>query len=134
MKNKMFKLSTVLVALSILSGCATPTPNRITKVNETTYPSGITVAIYNDKIKKSLVISDARMSFGKSKRQAQFILNNKSDNILILKVRSEWTDKRGVMISTYPTIQTIKLLAHSGKRMVIDAPNFKAKDIILNIE
>lgn len=134
MKKTLFKGSLVLLAMALLSGCAEPSPNRISKVQETNYPDGISVSIYDGRIKEGVVVSDARMGFGKSKSQVQLILNNNSDDTYNLAVSSEWSDKRGIKISTYPRVQNIRLVSHSGKRMIIDAPNFKAKNVIVNVE
>ena len=134
MKKRIFNSAIVLVTIALLSGCANPTPNRITKVQESTYPDGISISIYDGRIKEGVIVSDARMVYGKNKSQVQLILNNNSDDTYNLAVSSEWTDKRGIKISTYPQVQHIRLIAHSGKRMIINAPNFKAKDVLINIE
>lgn len=134
MKKSLVSSLIALVGVVLFSGCVSSSPDRISKVYETDYPDGITVSIYDGKIKDDVTITDARMAFGKSKSQAQFIINNNSDDTYNLVVNSEWSDKRGTRISTYPRPQKITLGAQSGKRMVVDAPNFKAKNVIINVE
>jgi len=122
-----------LVGVVLLSGCGASSP-RVAKVYETNYPEGISVSIYDGKIKEDVAISDARMSYGSNKSQVQFIINNRSEDIYNLVVNSEWTDKRGTVIPTYPRPQKIRLEPSSGKRMVVQAPNFKAKNVLINVE
>ena len=125
----------VLVSLLVFSGCANSSQNnRISKVYESDYPEGITVSIYNGKIKDNISVSDARIAYGSNKRQAQFIVNNNSSDIYNLVINTEWSDKRGTKISTYPRPKKVSIDAQSGKRIIIDAPNYKAKDVLINID
>jgi len=135
MKTKIIISLLTLGSILFLSGCgAASAGNRVSKVYETNYPEGISVSIYDGKIKENVVISDARISFGKTKRQVQFIINNRSEDTYNLLIDSEWLDKRDMKISTYPRAKKIKLTAKSGKRIVLDAPNYKAQDVLINIE
>ncbi len=133
MKKKIISGVIALVGIVLFSGCGSSSP-RVAKVYETNYPEGISVSIYDGKIKEDVAISDARMSFGSNKSQVQFIINNRSKDIYNLVVNSEWTDKRGTVIPTYPRPQKIRLEPKSGKRMVVQAPNFKAKNVLINVE
>lgn len=134
MNTKLISTATALVGLMLLSGCGASTANRTMKVQEANYPEGISVSMYDERLQESIGLSDARMAFGKNKNQVRFILNNRSKNRYNLVVDSEWTDKRGNLISTPPRAQKITLAPKSGKRMVLNAPNYKAKDVIINIE
>ena len=134
MKRSIISSVIALVGMVVFSGCVSSSPNRVAKVYETNYPEGISVSIYDGKIKEDVAISDARMSFGSNKSQVQFIINNRSKDIYNLVVNSEWTDKRGTVIPTYPRPQKIRLEPKSGKRMVVQAPNFKAKNVLINVE
>lgn len=130
------KLVSVLVMTStmlVLQGCVA-SENRIAKVEESQYPEGITVSMYDARIKDEISISDARMSFANGKKQVQLIVNNNSKDTYNLVLNPEWTDTRGSVITTYPRPQKITLSAQNAKRVVVDAPNFKAKNVLLNIE
>jgi len=134
MNTKLLSAGIALISLILLSGCGASSANRTMKVYEADYPEGISVSMYNEKIQKNITLSDAKMAFGKNKSQVRFVLNNKSKKVYNLVVDSEWTDKRGMTISSTPKPQKIRLAAKSGKRMLLDAPNYKAKDVIINIE
>jgi uncharacterized protein YcfL len=134
MNTKLISAVIILMSIILLSGCGASSANRTMKVYEADYPEGISVSMYNAKIQKNIVVSDARMAFGKNKSQVRFVLNNRSKRVYNLVVNSEWSDKRGTIISSAPRPQNIRLAAKSGKRMVLNAPNYKAKDVIINIE
>lgn len=134
MKKSVISGVIALVGIVLFTGCVSSSPNRVSKVYETDYPEGISVSIYDGKIKEDVHVSDARMSFGNNKSQVQFIVNNRSGDSYNLVINSEWTDKRGIIIPTYPRPQKFRLDANSGKRMVVSAPSFKAKNVLINIE
>ena len=134
MKKNVISSIIVLVGMIVFSGCVSSSPNRVAKVYETDYPEGISVSIYDGKIKENVAVSDARMSFARNKSQVQFIINNRSEDIYNLVVNSEWTDKRGTVIPSYPRPQKIRLEANSGKRVLVQAPSFKAKNVLINVE
>jgi len=133
---KSLSLVVVIVAGFLFNGCATnaPTQNsRISKVYETSYPEGISVFISNAKVRKNIEISDARIIYGSSKRQLQCIVNNNSNDIYNLIIDTKWSDDRGSQISSYPNAKKIKLYPGNAKRVVIDAPNYKAKDVLIKV-
>jgi len=134
MNTKIISATIALVSLMLLSGCGASSANRTMKVYEADYPEGISVSIYDGRLQESIAVSDARMAFGKNKSQVRFVLNNRSEDIYNLVIDSEWTDKRGTIISTPPRPQKITLAAKSGKRILLNAPNYKAKDVIINVE
>jgi len=134
--KKSLSLIVAIVIGVIFSGCATNSPtqtSRVSKVYETSYPEGISVFINNTKVRANIEITDARITYGKNKRQFQCIINNNSDDIYNLIVDTKWSDDRGVQISSYPNAKKIKLYPKDAKRVVIDAPNYKAKDVLLKI-
>lgn len=135
MKRSLITGLAILATTLVFSGCgAGSSKNMVAKVYETSYPDGISVSIYDGKIKDSVSVSDARMAFARNKSQVQFILKNNSKNVHNVLVNTEWTDKRGIVIPTYPRPQKVRLQAQNGKRIVVDAPNFKAKNVLINIE
>ncbi|MDF1875244.1 DUF1425 domain-containing protein [Sulfurimonas sp. SAG-AH-194-I05] len=134
MRKNIINASLALASVLFLSACGGSNSTGVAKVNEVDYPQGISVSIYDGKIREGVAISNARISFGKNKRQAQFVINNTSDDIYNLLVNSQWTDKRGMVVSAYPRPQRLTLQPKSGKRMRIDAPNFKAQDIAIHVE
>jgi len=135
----MKKSLSLIMALTIgivLGGCAANSPSqtsRVSKVYETTYPEGISVFINNAKVRKNIEISDARIAYGKNKRQLQCIINNNSSDTYNLIIDSKWSDDRGIEISSYPNAQKVKLNPGDAKRIVISAPNYKAKDALIKV-
>ena len=77
----------ILVGLVLFSGCVSSSANRVSKVYETDYPDGISVSIYDGRIKEDIAVSDARMTFGNNKSQVQFIINNRSKDVYNLLVK-----------------------------------------------
>jgi uncharacterized protein YcfL len=132
MKNIYF----TLIAAFIFIGCASDTPQAmITKVREVSYPEGITVSIYDENLKRDIVLSDTRMVYGRNANQVQFIIRNTSkDKIYRVALNGEWTDKRGSIISTYPDTRKITLQPRASKRLILKAPNYKGKNVLINIE
>lgn len=133
MHKKIINVLLATLGVALFSGCVA-SENRVTKVQEVRYPEGITVSMYDAKLQDGIALSDARLVHKNSKKQLQFILNNKSDDTYNVVINSEWTDSRGSVISTYPRPQKVSLSGHSAKRMIVSAPNFKAKNVLLNIE
>lgn len=136
MYKKVINSLAVAASMLLLTGCVASETKvgNITKVEETQYPEGITVSMYDAKIKDKIRISDARMSFTNGKKQLQLILNNDLEDTYNIVLKPEWTDSRGAIISTYPRPHKITLTAKNSKRVILDAPNFKAKNVLLNIE
>ncbi len=133
--RKSLSLIIVVAVGIVFSACANNSPrvSRISKVYESSYPKGISVFISNSKVRENIKITDARISYGKNKRELQCIINNNSDDIYNLIIDPKWSDDRGVQISTYPQARKIKLYPGDAKRVVLDAPNYKAKDVLLNV-
>ena len=123
-----------ILTLILFTGCATNTGPKITKVQETTYPKGISVFINNSKIRNNIEISDARISFAKNKKQVQFVVNNTSGKAYNLILDSEWFDERNTKISSYPRPSKIHLNTESSKRIILDAPNYKAKTVLIVVK
>ncbi|MEA2110929.1 MAG: hypothetical protein U9P71_02655 [Campylobacterota bacterium] len=130
--KKLFLLTWAFVIL--FSGCASSAP-QVTKVNEIDYPEGISVIVYNTALKKNIEIANARLINGKYKKEAQLIIhNNNSDVNLNISIGSEWTDSRGKIQLDRNIAKRVKLRPHTATRVVLSAPNYKAKDVLINIE
>ncbi len=132
--KKIFSFVLVIVIGIVFEACAPTQPqSRISSVHQSIYPKGITVFIANSKIREGIEISDARLIYAQSKREVQLIVNNISDYTYNLLLSSEWTDDRGVKISAYPDTQRVSLNPNDGKRVVLEAPNFKGKNVLIKI-
>jgi uncharacterized protein YcfL len=132
--KKIYSLLTVILISLLFTACSTDTGPKITKVQETVYPDGITVFIDSSEIRKNITISDARISFAKNKRQVQFIVNNTSNETYNLILDSEWFNERNVRVSAYPRPNKIHLNQKSSKRVVLNAPNYKAKTVLIKVQ
>ena len=136
MMKKSLSIALITMVGFAFSGCATssgPSSSRVSKVYETSYPEGISVFVSNSEVRKNIEISDARISYGRDKRQVQCIVNNTSDDRYNLIIDSKWSDDRGVDISSYPRAKKITLNPGDAKRVMLDAPNYKAKDVLIEV-
>ncbi len=131
--KKIYSLITVILISLLFTACSTETGPKITKVQETVYPKGITVFIDNSEVRKNITISDARISFAKNKRQVQFVINNTSNDKYNLIVDSEWFNERNAKVSSYPRPSKIHLNQKSSKRVILNAPNYKAKTVLIKV-
>lgn len=131
----MFKKYSALVALVImLSGCASPTSApKVTKVHEINYPEGMSVLISDNRLSDKISITNARIVYGKYKKQAQLVVSNTSSKNLHIKIGHEWNDKRGVVIAHSFNPPQVRLSRHVSKRVLLNAPNFKAKNVLINV-
>lgn len=132
-ERKMLKKYGVLLGLLVmLGGCASTTPT-ITKVHEIDYPEGMSVLISDGILNDKVSITNARIVDGKYKKQAQLVVSNTSNKALHVKIAHEWNDKRGVVIAHSFNPPQVRLAAHASQRVLLDAPNFKAKDVLINV-
>ncbi len=132
--KKIYSLLIVILISTLFTACSTDTGPKITKVQETVYPNGITVFMDNSEVRKNINISDARISFAKNKRQVQFIINNSSSKTYNLILDSEWFNERNVKVSSYPRPNKIHLSQQSSKRVILNAPNYKAKTVLIKVQ
>ena len=132
---KNLSLAIIMITIGLgFSGCGTNTGPKVTKVYETSYPEGISVFVNNAKVRQNIKITDARISYGKNKRQVQCILNNNSSDIYNLVLDSEWTDDRGVNISSYPRPNKVSIAPGNAEMIILNAPNYKAKDVLIKVK
>ncbi|HIP37273.1 MAG TPA: DUF1425 domain-containing protein [Crocinitomix sp.] len=134
MKKKYSLLVGTILTLILFTGCTTNTGPKVIKIQETTYPKGISVFINSSKVRNNIEISDARISFAKNKKQIQFIVNNTSSDTYNLILDSEWFDERNTKISSYPRPSRIHLNTESSKRIVLNAPNYTAKTVLIVVK
>lgn len=129
----MIKFLILAVSMFVFIGCTnSPQTGSITKIHELDYPKGISVVLYDDKLKDNIKIKSARLVNGRHKKEVQFIINNQSSNDFNIRASHEWTDSRGILQNTLKT-KSIRLTPNSAKRVILNAPNFKAKDVLINI-
>lgn len=132
----MFKLKNLLIITGlslILIGCAGSNNSRISKVNEVDYPEGISVIIHNKDLRDDLKIISSRLVNAKYKKQVQLVIDNTSSDNYNIIIGHEWTDSRGVVINNHMLKNRSLLNAESSKRVILNAPSFKAKDVLINI-
>lgn len=136
MIRKNILITASLAFAFLFVGCAKSTAgeNRLNKVYETNYPDGISVTLGHQLLRNDLRISDARLSSGKYKKQVQFTINNSSNNHYTTMVIAQWLDKRGNIISSYPSKKRVRLAGGGSKRVMFNAPNTRAKDVAIEIE
>ncbi len=130
----MRKYLILVISIFIFIGCTSNNPQvgSISKVYELDYPEGISVVLYDELLRNNIKIQSARLVNGKYKKQVQFMINNQSANDFNIKVSHEWTNSRGILQNSAKS-QGIRLAPNSAKRVILNAPNFKAKDVMINI-
>lgn len=118
----------------LFAGCTTTNNNsRISKVNEVDYPEGISVIIHNKDLRDDLKIISSRLANGKYKKQLQLVIDNSSSDTYNIVIGHEWTDSRGIIVNNRMIKNKVRIESESSKRIVLNAPNFKAKDVLINI-
>ena len=128
----MIKYLIVAMSVFIFIGCAGNT-TQISKVYGIDYPDGISVTLYDKVLRGNIEIVNARLVNKTYKKQVQFTINNSSDTDFNIKVSHEWTNDRGA-IQNNPKLNNLRLRANSAKKMILNAPNFKAKNVLINID
>lgn len=130
----MKKYIILIISIFVFIGCTANNPqvSGVSKVYELDYPEGISVVLYDELLRDNIKIKSARLVNGQYKKQVQFMINNQSKNNFNLKVSHEWTNSRGIIQNTTRS-QSIRLSPNSAKRIILNAPNFKAKDVLINI-
>lgn len=129
----MKRLCLYILSMLVFIGCNS-TNSNISKVYETDYPEGISIILHKSEFKDNIRVTDARLVNGKFKKQVQLVINNTSSDNYNIKLAPEWTDRRGMIISNTMKYKRIKLLKKSSSRVILNAPTYTAKDVLINIE
>lgn len=123
----------ILLLVVLLGGCSN-TNLKVSQAEQIDYPSGVNIIFYNQNLKSDLEIINTRMVNARNVKQVQFMINNKSSKSYNIVVNHEWSDVRGAVISKNAfSRKMIMLGAKSATRIVLNAPNFKSQDVIINI-
>jgi len=124
-----------ILLVFVYTGCSSSNNNvGISKVYQSDYPQGISMILGNSELQKNIKILDARLVNGQYKKQIQFTLSNISKYNYNLKITPQWSDSQGSIILASTKYKLIKVNKNSLKRVILKAPNSKAKNILLNIE
>ena len=127
-------IKTLLIgALAFIFVACANNKSGLINVNEVDYPDGINVIIHNKDLRSDLEIISSRLVNGKYKKQVQLVINNTSSDTYNIVVGHEWTDSRGSIINNHMLKNRVTLRAESSQRVVLNAPSFKAKDVLINI-
>ncbi len=131
----MNKVKIILLSISFIffTGCVNNATPRLSHINQIDYPDGISVIIHNKDLRDDLRIFNSRLVNSKYKKQLQFVLDNSSSDIYNIIIEHEWTNTRGVIVNNHMLKNRFILPANSSKRIILNAPNFKAKNVLLNI-
>jgi len=122
------------LVLVIFTGCAGGSKSsNISKIYEADYPDGISVIFHNEDLQDDLEIVSSRMANGKYKKQLQLVIKNSSSETYNVVLGHEWSDSRGIIINNKMLKNKMKIGAKSSQRVILNAPNFKAKNVLLNI-
>jgi uncharacterized protein YcfL len=130
---KIFKSVLTIFSLVFLIGCAGTESPKISKVYEVDYPDGISVIFHNQDLQDDLEIVTTRLVNGKYKKQLQLVINNSSKNTYNIVLGHEWSDSRGMILNHKMLKNKLSLNPKSSKRIILNAPNFKAKSVLLNV-
>lgn len=123
----------ILALLMIFGGCSN-TSLKISQAEQIDYPEGIDILFYSQNLKSNLEIINARMVNARNVKQVQLMINNKSSKTYNIFVNHEWSDIRGAIISKNSfSKKRVTISGKSAQRIVLNAPNYKSQNVIINI-
>lgn len=123
----------ILLLLLLFGGCSN-TNLKVSQAEQVDYPDGVNIIFYNQNLRSDLEIINTRMVNARSVKQVQLMISNKSSKSYNIVVNHEWSDIRGaVILKNSFAKKRITLDGKSAKRIVLNAPNFKSQNVIINI-